>query len=66
MLAAVGILVGESIETNSPLFGDKIVGPAIYQFQETDQISGFGFAALIVGFIAVIEAIGIKRGIHVV
>ena len=62
MLAAVGILVGEKIETSTPLFGDKIVGPAIFQFQEADQLSGFGFAAFIVGLIAAIESVGIGKG----
>ena len=32
MLAALGIVVGEEAELdNTPLYGDKIVGPAIYQ-----------------------------------
>ena len=31
MLAALGILVGEEVEFSTPLFGDQIVGPAIYQ-----------------------------------
>ena len=62
MLAALGILVGESVETNTPLFGDKIVGPAIYQFQEADQVSGFGFAFFIIGITAAIEALSISKG----
>ena len=62
MLAAVGILVGEAVEFNTPLFGDKIVGPAIYQFQEADQITGFGFASFIVGLIAAVESYGITKG----
>ena len=62
MLAAVGILVGEAVEFSTPLFGGKIVGPAIYQFQEADQITGFGFAYFVVGLIAVVEAYGISKG----
>jgi len=62
MLAAVGILVGEAVEFSTPLFGDKIVGPAIYQFQEADQITGFGFASFIVGIIAAVESYGITKG----
>ena len=60
MLGALGIIVGEGVEFNTPLFGDKIVGPAIYQFQETDDVVGYGFAAFIVGIIAVIEFYGIR------
>ena len=48
MLAFVGILAGEAVVFSSPLFGDKIVGPDVYQFQEADQLTGFGFAAFIV------------------
>ena len=61
MLAAAGILVGEEVEFGTPLFGDKLVGPAIYQFQEADQLTGFGFAAFIVGLIGTIEAYGIRK-----
>ena len=31
MLAALGVIVGEEVELGTPLYGDKIVGPAIYQ-----------------------------------
>ena len=61
MLAALGILTGEAVEFSTPLFGDKIVGPAIFQFQEADQITGFGFAAFIVGLVGAIEAYGISK-----
>ena len=61
MLAFVGILTGEAIEFSSPLYGDKIVGPAIYQFQEADQLTGFGFAFFIVGLISIIEGLGVQR-----
>ena len=59
MLGALGIIVGEAVEFNTPLYGDKIVGPAIYQFQETDAITGYSFAAFIIGIITVIEFYGI-------
>lgn len=61
MLATVGVLVGESVEKNTPLFGDKIVGPAIYQFQEAEALSKFGFLAGIVAFIALIEGYSISN-----
>ena len=62
MLAVVGILVGEEVEFGTPLYGDKIVGPAIFQFQEADQLTGFGFAAFIIGLIGVIETYNIRFG----
>ena len=55
------IIAGEAIETNTPLYGDKIVGPAIYQFQEADQLTGFGFAFFIIGLISIIESWGIEK-----
>jgi hypothetical protein len=61
MLAFVGILAGEAVEFSSPLYGDKIVGPAVYQFQEADQLTGFGFAFFIVGLISIIEGLGVQR-----
>jgi len=61
MVAALGILVGEEVEFGTPLFNDKVVGPAIYQFQEADQVTGFGFAALIVGLIAFLESKGFSK-----
>ena len=36
-------------------------GPAIFQFQEADQLTGFGFAAFIIGLIGAIEAYGITK-----
>lgn len=62
MLAALGVIVGEAVEFSTPLFGDKVVGPAIYQFQEADELTGYGFAAAIVGVIAAIESYGITKG----
>jgi light-harvesting complex I chlorophyll a/b binding protein 1 len=61
MIATVGILVGETVEKNTPLFGDKIVGPAIYQFQEADAILYY-FWAGVVALIAVIEGYSISTG----
>ena len=61
MLAFIGILAGEAIEGNTPLFGDKIVGPAVYQFQEADQLTGFGFATFIIGLISIIEGYGVEK-----
>ena len=60
MLAVVGILVGEAVEFSS-LFGSKVTGPALYQFQEADQLTGFGFAFAIVGLISIIEGLGVQR-----
>ena len=61
MLAFVGILAGEAVEFSSPLFGEKIVGPDVYQFQEADQLTGFGFAAFIVGLLSIIESLGVLK-----
>ncbi len=60
MLAFLGILVGEGVEFSS-LYGNKVVGPAIYQFQEADQLTGFGFVFAIVGLISIIEGFGVQR-----
>lgn len=60
MLAVVGILAGEAVEFSS-LFSNKITGPALYQFQEADQLTGFGFAFAIVGLISIIEGLGVQR-----
>ena len=62
MLAAVGIPVGEAVEFSTPLYGDKIVGPAIYQFQEADQLTGFAFGFGITALISTLEFYGINRG----
>ena len=37
MLAALGIIVGEEVEFGTPLYGDKIVGPAIYQVSDVHK-----------------------------
>jgi len=62
MLGALGIIVGEAVEFNTPLFGDKLVGPAIFQFQEADALSGYGFASFIVGIVFFIEVYSIRLG----
>lgn len=61
MLAALGILTGEEVEFSTPLFGDKILGPAVFQFQEADQLTGFGFGAFIVVLIALLEGYGADK-----
>ena len=60
MLAVVGILTGEAVEFSS-LYSNKITGPALYQFQEADQLTGFGFAFFIVGLISIVEGLGVQR-----
>lgn len=93
MLAALGILVGEEAELGTPLYNDKVVGPAIYQvsyfvhnnhifcylfsnthksiifsffrslqFQEADQLTGFGFGFGILALIAFLEFSTINIG----
>jgi len=63
MLAALGIIAAEEAELdNTPLYGDKIVGPAIYQFQEADQLTGFAFGFGILALIALLEFTGINKG----
>jgi light-harvesting complex I chlorophyll a/b binding protein 1 len=44
MLAFVGILVGESF---NPLFDGKITGPAIYQFQQADDLVPYFWVAVL-------------------
>ena len=60
MLGVVGILAGEAVEF-SPLFSNKITGPAIFQFQEADQLTGFGFAFGIVGLISIVEGFSVEK-----
>jgi Chlorophyll A-B binding protein len=60
MLAVVGILAGEAVEFSS-LFGNKVAGPAIFQFQEADQLSGFETAFLIVGLISIVEGLSVQQ-----
>ena len=58
MIAALGILVGESF---NPLFDGQITGPAIYQFQQADAIIP-QFWELVVFIIALIEGQTIITG----
>jgi light-harvesting complex I chlorophyll a/b binding protein 1 len=58
MLAFVGILVGESF---NPLFDGKITGPAIYQFQQADDLVSFFWVGVLF-VIALIEGQNILTG----
>jgi len=58
MLAFVGILVGESF---NPLFDGKITGPAIYQFQQADDLVSFFWVGVLF-IIALIEGQNILTG----
>jgi light-harvesting complex I chlorophyll a/b binding protein 1 len=58
MLAFLGILVGESF---NPLFDGKITGPAIYQFQQADDLVPFFWVGVLF-FIALIEGQNILTG----
>lgn len=58
MVAALGILVGESFNS---FFDGKISGPAIYQFQQADDILP-QFWEIVVFFIALIEGQTIITG----
>ena len=51
MLAFLGIIVGE---TANPLFDHQITGPAIYQFQQADDIVSYFWVAVLFG-IALVE-----------
>jgi hypothetical protein len=57
MLAFLGIVVGELF---NPLFDGQITGPAIYQFQQADEILPF-FWVIVVGLIGTIEALTISK-----
>lgn len=58
MLAFLGILVGESF---NPLFDGKITGPAIYQFQQADDLVSYFWVGVLF-FIALIEGQNILTG----
>lgn len=60
MLAAVGILVAESFD-RSPLFGGRIMGPAVYHFQQVNTLMP-SFWAVMLFSIAMVELATIKRG----
>ena len=58
MLAFLGILVGESF---NPLFDGKITGPAIYQFQQADDLVSYFWVGVLF-FIALVEGQSILTG----
>ena len=58
MLAFLGILVGESF---NPLFDGKITGPAIYQFQQADDLVSYFWVGVLF-FIALVEGQNILTG----
>ena len=58
MIAALGILVGEKF---NPLFDGQIDGPAIYQFQQADDLVSFFWVGVLF-VIALIEGQNIITG----
>mmetsp|Transcript_23340 Transcript_23340/g.38893 ORF Transcript_23340/g.38893 Transcript_23340/m.38893 type:complete len:210 (-) Transcript_23340:115-744(-) len=58
MVAALGILTGEA---TNPLFDGKITGPAIYQFQQADDLVRYFWVGVLF-FIALIEGQNILSG----
>ena len=58
MLAVLGVAVGEKF---NPLFDGQITGPAIYQFQQADELVPFFWVGVLF-FIALIEGQGILNG----
>jgi hypothetical protein len=58
MIASVGILAGETV---NPLFDHQITGPAIYQFQQADDLVSFFWVGVLF-FIGLIEGSNIMNG----
>ena len=58
MIAFLGIMVGESF---NPFFDGKISGPAIYQFQQADDLNSYFWVIILFG-IALIEGQNILTG----
>lgn len=58
MIASLGIFTGETI---NPLFDHKITGPAIYQFQQADELVSYFWVGVLF-FIALIEGQNIIVG----
>ncbi len=58
MVAALGILTGEAV---NPLFDGKITGPAIYQFQQADDLVSYFWVGVLF-FIALVEGQNILTG----
>ena len=46
MVASLGILTGEAV---NPFFDGKISGPAIYQFQQADDLVSYFWVAVLFG-----------------
>lgn len=58
MIAFLGMIVGENF---NPLFDGKITGPAIYQFQQADDLVSFFWAGVLFA-IALVEGQNITNG----
>lgn len=58
MVASLGILTGEAV---NPFFDGKISGPAIYQFQQADDLVSYFWVAVLFG-IALVEGQNILSG----
>lgn len=58
MLAFLGIIVGENF---NPLFDGKITGPAIFQFQQADDLVSYFWVGVLF-FIALVEGQNILTG----
>ena len=58
MIAFLGILVGENF---NPFFDGKITGPAIYQFQQADDIFSYFWVGVLFA-IALVEGSNISNG----
>ena len=58
MLAFLGIIVGENF---NPLFDGKISGPAIFQFQQADELVSYFWVGVLF-FIALVEGQNILTG----
>lgn len=58
MVAALGILVGESF---NPFFDGKITGPAIYQFQQADDLLSYFWVLVLFG-VGLVEGQNILTG----
>jgi Chlorophyll A-B binding protein len=58
MVAFLGIMVGENF---NPLFDGKISGPAIYQFQQADDLNSYFWVAILFG-VALVEGQNILTG----
>jgi hypothetical protein len=57
MLAVLGVVFAEAV----PFMGNKVTGPAIYQFQQVDSVLN-AFTANLIGLTAAIEGYSIVKG----